>query len=310
MDNLLVEFSGGESSGFMTETLLRDYKNKYNMVVCFANTGQEVNETIEFVNNCFKRWESIYQAKCVWIEPLKTPKGTGTQHKVVSYKTALMGSKYFEEMSEKYGIPNVDYKHCTRELKLNPIHHYINTVVGWKKGEYKTAIGIRNDEPKRHLKEKNKTPELFQDIAMPEKKDCWQKVIHPMVTLFPVTKQDVVEFWEDMPFQLGIEQHQGNCFWCYKKSEAKHVKLIKENRSAYDVPKMLEEKYGHIGNNKKAGVGLVDEPRTIFRNYWSTETLISFADEMGEYSNLKGVGRCSEEECSTMEDEQYELFSE
>lgn len=305
--NLLIENSGGRSSAFMTETLLRDYHSKYNMIVCFANTGQEYEQTLVFVKQCFDRWESLYNAECVWVEPLATEKGIGTHHRVVDFDSACRDSRLFEEMAAKYGLPNMDYKHCTRELKLNPIHHYINNVKGWKKGDYKTAIGIRVDEPKRQLKEKNKTPELFEDIALPEKKDCWQKVIHPMVSLFPVTKHDVLEFWEDMPFDLQLEEHQGNCKWCYKKSTPKLARLVKEDLQAFDTPKLLEEKYGHIGNNKVAGIGLSSEPRKIFRNYWSTGDLIAFANEFGEHSG-KNLDRCADEECSTMNNEQYQLL--
>ncbi|MGF2255070.1 hypothetical protein ACE5I6_16715, partial [Yersinia ruckeri] len=49
---LLVLNSGGETSAFMTRQLLTKCADEYEMIVCFANTSQENNETLDFVRDC------------------------------------------------------------------------------------------------------------------------------------------------------------------------------------------------------------------------------------------------------------------
>ena len=301
---LIVEFSGGESSAYMTYQLLKLYREQYEMVVCFANTGQENEATLEFVRNCDER----FGFNTIWLESVFAGKNKPTTFKQVTFETATRNGDLFEAMCAKYGLPNVNYKHCTRELKLHPIHAYAKSL-GWKRGEYKTAIGIRVDEPRRYKKEINKTSELFSEIALPEKKECWQKVIHPMVSLFPITKPEIKDWWAEQDFQLGLEEHQGNCKWCFKKSMKKHMQLLSEDERQFDIPMMLEDKYGHVGKNKVKGV-YVDQPRRIFRGFMSTRNLIAtFKQNESEADYYAGVGSCANEECSTLDDDQYQLFA-
>jgi 3'-phosphoadenosine 5'-phosphosulfate sulfotransferase (PAPS reductase)/FAD synthetase len=302
---LLIEFSGGRSSGFMTRMLLSFYREKYEMVVCFANTGEENEETLQFVNNCDKN----FGFKTVWLEAVFGEKNKPTTFKEVTFETATRGAGLFENMCAKYGLPNVNYKHCTRELKLHPIHAYVKSL-GWVRKEYKTAIGIRVDEPRRYKKEINKTPELFNEIALKEKKECWQKVVHPMVTMFPVTKVDVSDWWEDQSFNLDLENHQGNCKWCYKKSMKKHMMLMNEDISQFNAPMMLEQKYGKVGKNKVKGV-YVKQPRKLFRNFMDTSDLIATfkSQESSDIEKYSGTSPCNDEECSTLENMAFELVS-
>ena len=44
--------SGGRTSAFMTKKILDEYSDQYEIVVCFANTGQENDATLDFVKEC------------------------------------------------------------------------------------------------------------------------------------------------------------------------------------------------------------------------------------------------------------------
>lgn len=55
-NNLVISFSGGRTSAYMTKYLLDNYAEKYNFYVVFANTGQEHEKTLEFINNCDKHF--------------------------------------------------------------------------------------------------------------------------------------------------------------------------------------------------------------------------------------------------------------
>jgi len=273
---LLICMSGGRTSAYMTRRLLIEYKDDYEMLVVFANTGQENDETLDFVNECDIR----FGFNTVWIEAVVNDGRVGCTHNVVNYGSASRKGEPFENVVAKYGLPNNGYPHCTRELKENPIHSYIKSI-GWLKGEYHTALGIRIDEPKRI--KRNQTT---------------QNKMYPLVGLFPSDKLDVMDFWEDQEFDLNLQDYQGNCKWCYKKSAKKLFKILDDDVSIFDFPMMLEQKYGKVGSNKIKGE-IVSEPRTLFRNYMTAEKMIAvfnettYKQESFTFNNEEDAG-CSE----------------
>lgn len=247
--NLFVSFSGGKSSAYMTKKVLDESKD--NIVVVFANTGQENEQTLKFVDMCDK----VFGFNTVWVEAIThQSERKGATHRVVSYDTASRDGQPYEDMIKKYGLPNKPYPHCTRELKLNPMISYIKSI-GWK--DYITAIGIRADEKRRVGNKPN--------------------IVYPLVDWFPSDKQDVNDFWEDQIFNLDLKEHQGNCMWCWKKSDKKLLRLIKESPDIFDFPRKMELSYGSIGN----GSDIRDKgSRVFFRGRKSTNDLFLLADEL------------------------------
>ncbi len=145
---LVISFSGGRTSGYLTKRLLEE-KNKWkDVIVIFANTGQEHEKTLEFINNCDKK----FGFNTVWIEAIAHPgeRKTSTA-KIVDYKTASRDGRPFEDIIAKYGIPWSKAGHCTRELKEQPIKNYLREL-GLDKTNRVMAIGIRADESHRKSK--------------------------------------------------------------------------------------------------------------------------------------------------------------
>jgi hypothetical protein len=68
-----------------------------------------------------------------------------------------------------------------------------------------------------------------------------------LTTPRPTDKQDVLDWWEEQPFDLGIEEFEGNCIGCFKKSFAKHFKQIDKGPAAYDWHREMERKYRFVG---------------------------------------------------------------
>ena len=64
-NNAVISFSGGRTSGFMLKQIL-DYNKGLpdNVKVCFANTGREMPETLQFVNDCSVYWG----VQVTWLE--------------------------------------------------------------------------------------------------------------------------------------------------------------------------------------------------------------------------------------------------
>ena len=260
--NLLVCRSGGRTSEYMYKRLLAEYSDKYNIFGIFANTGWEHHKTLEFVNNNDIENAKLYGAKPIWVEAVAHAGRVACTHKVVTYETASRDREPMIEVIKKYGLPNAAYPHCTRELKEAPIHDYVKNVLGWsnkKDGDnnYNTALGIRIDEPRR-----------LKDSVTPQNK------VYPLAHWFDDApdKLDILDWWEDREFDLGIPEHLGNCVGCFRKSERKSMKAYRDAPEQF--VNTMERDYGYIGSNKIKGVH-VDEPRTMYRNYKTCEDIIA-----------------------------------
>lgn len=218
---LLVSFSGGETSAFMAQWLWRHKRDQYDMVFVFANTGQENEQTLEFVRKC----SDHFGFPVVWIEGVHHSEvGVGTTHKVVDFASASRNGEPFETFISVYSIPNRTTPQCTRELKAYPIRSYARSL-GWK--GYWTAIGIRADEVDR-MSAKRKE----------------ERLLYPLLAERPMTKQKVNFWWSQQPFRLELKGYQGNCKWCWKKSNPKLVRIAQEAPEAFAFPASMEDKYG------------------------------------------------------------------
>lgn len=214
---LLVSFSGGRTSAFMTKLLIEMPKyQKGNLLIVYANTGKENEATLEFVNECDKRWN----LGITWLEADVNPeKGKGTNYKIVDFITASRKGEPFEDVISKYGLPSKLYRHCTRELKEVPIHKFAKDILG---SDYLTAIGIRADE-KHRIGSK-------------------PKYIYPLAEM-GFTEEIIRNWWDKQDFDLQLKDYEGNCDLCFLKSQRKKLTLISENPNITDWWDEMERKY-------------------------------------------------------------------
>lgn len=246
---ILLSFSGGRTSAYMTYHLLRQLPADVEARVIFANTGQEHEETLRFVDNCDRH----LGFNTTWIEAVANlEKGIGVGAKVVTFETASRDGAPFEGMIKKYGIPNQAMPQCTRELKYNPIKAYLRDN-GWKTNSYQTAIGIRFDE--------------FDRMSPTAHK---RKVIYPLIK-WKVTKEIVLAFWQQQAFDLRLPEHLGNCTWCWKKSLRKHLTLARNHPDVFDFPRRMEKQYPHNG------AGKTGEPKRFFRGQRTVDDIFQMA---------------------------------
>lgn len=252
--NLLISFSGGETSGYMAQWILNNWQDKYdNFVVVFANTGEENEETLEFVKQC----DEYFGFNVVWVEAVvRHGERKGTTHKVVDFDSASRNGEPFEEVIKKYGIPNQAFPHCTRELKTAPITSYVKNELGWR--NYYTAIGIRSDEFDR------------MDAKMDEK-----RFVYPLCSENMSSKKHVNYFWSEMPFRLQLKGYQGNCKACWKKSLRKLMTIAAEDEGAFENMRKWEDKYGDYTPASRTAV---NTPYTFYRNNMSAEEIIELAN--------------------------------
>lgn len=244
-EEIIVSFSGGETSAYMAWLLHQE--PQFNCHFVFANTGQEDVRTLDFIKACDDAWG----LGVIWLEAVPHyGQRKACTHKIVNYNSADRCGRVFADMITKYGIPNQAYPHCTRELKLHPIRSWMRSL-GLIKA--KTAVGIRYDEIDRQ--------------ALNAKK---MGIFYPLIES-KVTKRDVKQFWHKQNFSLGLEEHEGNCMWCWKKSERKLLTLAQNRPEIFNFPANMERECGLSGHN------IDGTPRTFFRNHQTAKGLLEKA---------------------------------
>jgi hypothetical protein len=248
--DMCVSFSGGRTSAYMAQWLINNKSDEYNFHFIFANTGLEHENTLDFVNECDKKWG----LNLAWVEAVvHHDERKRSTHKVVTYETASRNGEPFGEVVKKYGISNPRFKHCNRELKLAAINSYRKSM---RLHRAVTAIGIRADETDRV----NPNYERLN-------------LCYPLAFWHPVSKQDIKRFWDDQDFDLGLPEHLGNCVTCWKKSDRKLMTIAKHEPERFDFMKRMEQQYG------LAGAPTYDESgnqirRKWFRKYKSCDDII------------------------------------
>tara|TARA_R110000868_G_scaffold38556_1_gene134686 strand:+ start:1359 stop:2135 length:777 start_codon:yes stop_codon:yes gene_type:complete len=212
----VINFSGGRTSAYMTKRLLEETDEEY--LITFQNTGRESKETLDFINECDKKWN----LNILWLEYRK-PSVNENRFEVVTYETASRNGEPFTQLIEQRpaSIPNLQFRYCTTQLKIKTLKRYLK-----KQGikDYTSFNGIRYDEPKRW----SKASDSDFDVDLPLVK--WK-----------VTKEDVREFWNQQEFDLQLEQPFGNCDGCFLKGKGKLLEILAKDINALDWWIEIEE---------------------------------------------------------------------
>jgi 3'-phosphoadenosine 5'-phosphosulfate sulfotransferase (PAPS reductase)/FAD synthetase len=215
----LISFSGGRTSAYLLKHIIDAYGGTLpaSVVACFANTGKEMPQTLDFVAECGERWG----VSIVWME--YDPDGDPRRRfHVVDHATAARdGEPYAALISRKNYLPNPVTRFCTTELKIRVMRDYALSL-GWE--NWINVLGLRYDEPQRVAKIKHN-------------RDRWDNV----APLFDarVTKREVTAFWQAQDFDLTLpnvngKTPHGNCDLCFLKAAKIITALIREEPARAD----------------------------------------------------------------------------
>lgn len=194
----LISFSGGRTSAYMLKMMLDAAGGAFapDVHVAFANTGKEREETLRFVHECQVRWGVPIH----WLEWRAMP----DRFEEVTFETANRTGAPFEGLIELRGrLPNALQRFCSRELKVEPIKAFCRSL-GWER--WQNVIGLRFDEGRRV---RNKLSENDNGGHR------WKSAM-PLFSA-GVTRDDIMEFWSQQDFDLGLQPYEGNCDLCFMK---------------------------------------------------------------------------------------------
>lgn len=194
---IIICFSGGESSAYLLELMLKKYSKTHRIIITFCNTGEEDEETLLFV----EKIKEYYNIDIIYLE-YRSKRG----FEVVDFNTAYRKTEIeiengfhnhpFRFWIEDYGFPQYPNRTCTREMKERTINRYLSSIGIMPRHRVK-CVGIRFDE----IGKRNPDPEQYYELI-----------------LQGVTKKDINEFFIKMPFRLQIPSYLGNCGACISKS--------------------------------------------------------------------------------------------
>jgi len=277
--NNIVSFSGGRTSAYLVYVIegMRQRGEIDNVHYVFMDTGAEHPKTYEFIKNVVNH----FKIDLVCIRAKINPKhGVGTTYQIVDEIGCDM--KPWKDFVNKYGTPYSHIAHCTARLKTDPYEKWIKE--NFK--EYTTWLGIRADEPQRLRKRPN--VKYLADVSDYE-------------------KEDILEFWRSMPFDLNLSEWLGNCVFCVKKGTNK-IAL-----AAMDEPEMAKQFHDILASDKVKTLPSKTSPNeNCFRNSMSIPQIIeSYRDESKEslISSLRGNSGACSESCEAME-YQKDLFKD
>ena len=253
----LISFSGGRTSGYMLYKILESYDGVLpdDVHVTFANTGKEMPETLDFINDCAVNWNVNVR----WLELDIHDERPIYRTKEVTYETASRNGEPFEALiKRKKMLPNVVARLCTIHMKIDVMNRFMRSH-GYK--EWANVIGLRYDEPKRVAKQRKQND---------SGKNKWTS----LVPLYDnkVMVEDVALFWENNEFDLGLPNHSGktlagNCDLCFLKGTRTLIKLIKEKPELADWWIEQEQKIEKLNKgteyeNKKVSTATFNKSRS------------------------------------------------
>lgn len=240
----LISFSGGRTSAFMLKQIVDAHGGVLpdDVVVAFADTGKEREETLRFVHECGSRWG----VRIHWLEwrpsaaeaasaaergdeaaAWMAANATDEKFEVVGFNSASReGEPFAALIATRQMLPNVTMRYCTTKLKVDTMRRLMLSLGHQRWGN---AVGLRYDEGHRVLKQ----------LARNDKGLERYTAIMPMASAkVKVTKRDVLTFWlgptmrvEDMVrpqgFDLELQSHEGNCDACFLKRPSTLRDLIR-----------------------------------------------------------------------------------
>lgn len=217
----VIAVSGGRTSGFMLHEILDAHGGKLppDVVAVFANTGRELEPTLDFVRDMQSQWGVRIQ----WLEYRRDPETGRTWAESVGHNSASrQGEPYEALIAAKKYLPNPVTAFCTIELKIRTTYRWIRAEYGWAR--WLSVVGFRADEMRRAVR---------AGVRNAAKKERF-KTTCPLAKARMV-KADVTAFWLGQPFDLGLAgSWEGNCDGCFKKNRAAVERMFRDHPERMD----------------------------------------------------------------------------
>ncbi len=211
-EQVIISFSGGRTSALMLKHFVDSHNGKLpkDMHVVFSNTGKEMPQTLDFVEECSEK----FGVKINWVEYCKD-----NRMKIVDYKTASRDGQPFAELiDKKKHLPNPTMRFCTTEMKITPMKLFAKNILGYEAG-WINCVGLRYDEGHRVKRLNGMREKFFTEAPLYNAK---------------IAKHHVFEYWQKSNWDLQLQNVDGstpagNCDLCFLKGQKTIQTLMRQN---------------------------------------------------------------------------------
>lgn len=264
----LISFSGGRSSRYMLKHIIDAHGGALpdDIKVCFANTGKEFPETLDFVRDVEVHYD-------VPIVRLEYDPSAENRTAIVGHNSMSRNGEPFEAVIRSRSmLPNPVISFCTIELKIRRFREYAVNHLGWH--HWTSVVGLRADERKRVDNQRRRN-------ALG--KDLWQTAM-PMADA-GVSRRDVSAWSKAQPFDLRLPDingrtPMGNCDLCFKKGvkTVKGIMRLRPDTAVWWIKQEREAPGLATMNNPEMALFRADRP-----NYGS---LFDTVKRQGDFEGL------------------------
>jgi 3'-phosphoadenosine 5'-phosphosulfate sulfotransferase (PAPS reductase)/FAD synthetase len=198
----LISFSGGRTSAYMLSRILQAHGGTLppDVVVAFANTGKEREETLRFVHECGSRWGVPVR----WLEFITDLASVGPagRFEEVGFNSASRKGEPLDRLilRKQSLFSTMRGRWCTERCKVGVLIDFAATL-GLGPGDYTEVIGYRADERDRVVELPLSPRNQGHLLAFP-------------LAEAGVRKPDVLAWWSEQPFDLRLRRGTGNCDHC------------------------------------------------------------------------------------------------
>jgi hypothetical protein len=123
--------------------------------------------------------------------------------------------------------------------------------------------------------------------------DTSGKFVYPLISMIPTNKSQVKGWWSLQDIKLDVRELDGNCLWCWKKSDRKLYTIYQENPRHFEFPRMLEKRFSFSGRPQYRELFILDDngepqhhswsdiqiPRKMFRKNRTTSGIIASSND-------------------------------
>lgn len=291
----VVSFSGGRTSAYLVHEMeMKRRLYGWDVHYVFMDTGAEHPATYQFIKDIVKYWG----IDLVCIRVVVNPKmNVGVTYRVIGLDELKQDLQPWRDMLAKYGQPTINTPFCTSRMKTEPHDKYCDDTFG--RGNYDTWLGIRWDEEQR-LTHFSVMKDMFDE------KPLQLRPIRYLAELSKKGKPQILDWWKQQPFDLGIEEHCGNCVFCIKKAGAKLWLAAKEHpEMAVAFRDVTMSDSVRIRENDVHGKGV------LYRNHMNMDDIIKLGNALPENTLKEDVAQAIRDSAdeSTLCSESCEVIS-
>lgn len=315
----VVSFSGGRTSAYLVHLMEQRRAAGEDVRYIFMDTGAEHSETYKFIQRLVTEW--CIDLTCIRMG-VSDELGKRNHIEIIGVGDLKTDLYAWKGLLVKYGAPSIAAPFCSSRMKQELAHNYcvdqfgrggFETWIGIRDDEPQRIFGrfayriLRDNgmpaevmnafrlDVLEELKMYGENRAMYCLVeklplaSVEQRKLVYDRIvsnqamgINFLADISDSGKSDILDFWSSRSFDLGIDEHLGNCVFCFKKSKHKIALAAK------DEPELTAQFMDCINSSE---VRATRSDRRMYRDKSTLEQVIAlFADRDASEMREKIIG--------------------